>query len=467
MRRAVRGPAADPGAGSGAPPDPLATRFARHLERTGHIPADRPVLVAISGGIDSVVLLHLLRFHHRDHDLVAAHFDHRMRPDSAADAAWVRGLCLAWRVPLETGVSTGGLRSEAQARAARYAFLSEAADRVAAARILTAHQADDQVETVLFRLLRGGGGLHGIPDRRGRIVRPLLPFRRSEIEAYADRCRIDYREDPSNRRLEYARNRIRHIVLPALERGLPGSANRLLALARDVRDAESAWRQVVDTIIEQVVITRTRERIQLARTPLLRYHRHIRGRVLRRLAADLGRTPGRSGTRAALSFLVAGASGTGMELAGGLRLERHFDQFIIDSTHGKTAADRPLTIPSPGTGEGEAVIGGRTVRAAWSSHATSAPLTIAFDPAALRFPLELRAWRAGDRIRVDAGTRKLKKLFGERRIPRYSRSRVPVLAQADGSIVWVAGMARAAGTEPETGGRVFHMRVFDGIDGRD
>src|SRR5690606_38570557 len=149
---------------------------------------------------DSVVLLHLLRCGRRRDALYAAHLDHGMRPDSADDAAWVAGLCRAWGVPLVTERAAQLPRSETEARAVRYAFLESAADRLGADRIATAHHADDRIETVLARLARGTNvrGLAGIPIRRGRYVRPLLRYRRREIEAYARAVGLRWREDPTN-----------------------------------------------------------------------------------------------------------------------------------------------------------------------------------------------------------------------------------------------------------------------------
>ncbi|HUH11935.1 MAG TPA: tRNA lysidine(34) synthetase TilS, partial [Longimicrobiales bacterium] len=144
---------ARPGAAS------LAQRLRGHLAASALLRPDDAVLVALSGGRDSMVLLHLLRFALPELRLRlrAAHFDHAMRPGSAADADWVRGVCRAWAVPLVEERATDAPRTEAEARAHRYAFLRRAAARAPDARVATAHHADDQAETVLFRAIRGAG----------------------------------------------------------------------------------------------------------------------------------------------------------------------------------------------------------------------------------------------------------------------------------------------------------------------
>jgi len=160
-----------------------------------------PVLVALSGGLDSVVLLHLLRFGKGlpPVRLQAAHFDHRMRADSGSDAEWVKGLCQAWDVPLHLGLADAISASEEEAREKRYEFLLGVKDEVGARWLLTAHHADDQAETVLFRIFRGTGlpGLAGIPRRRSPgVFRPLLPFSREALEGYASCHGIRHRQDP-------------------------------------------------------------------------------------------------------------------------------------------------------------------------------------------------------------------------------------------------------------------------------
>lgn len=452
VRRRSPGPAARQAARAASrngAPDEFADRFDRHLRESGLLAEGDVVLVALSGGRDSVVLLHLLRFplaHWRLH-LHAAHFDHRMRPDSTADADWTAGLCTAWEIPLLGGCARTPLRSEADARDARYEFLQDAADRARASRILTAHHADDQAETVLFRAIRGTAlrGLAGIPERRGRIVRPLLPFRRAEIAAYAARHRISFREDPTNRSLTYTRNRIRHEIMPRLESIAPGATRSLTRLAEHVREAELAWDDVLERL-ESGLLRETAEGIELARDELLSYHPHVRARVLRRALLRFGPAAEHAGTRAALEFINSGSSGSRVTLPGGIRIAREFDRIRIEPVTPRPegmAADRRVVIQAPGDGAGIARVGGRRVAVRWWTGERAEGEGESFDIRALRFPLEVRGWRPGDRITLPYGTKKLKKLFAERRIGVAERARTAVLADAEGRVLWIPGVARA------------------------
>ncbi|MBR9991214.1 MAG: tRNA lysidine(34) synthetase TilS, partial [Gemmatimonadetes bacterium] len=368
-------------------------RLRVHVART--IGDRRKILVALSGGLDSVVLLHLLRFPIRT-ELVAAHFDHAMRPDSALDASWVSGLCRAWDVGLETARAADPPESEATAREMRYAFLFAAAERLGADAVLTAHHADDQAETVLFRLARGTGlpGLAGIPVRRGILVRPLLAFTRAELEEYAAQYRLAWREDPGNRSLRFARNRIRHCVLPELERARPGATRRIARLAQAAAAAERGWRSVIAVAVDDVVEHRDEGGFVLARERLLAYDPHIRARVLRHLLERLDSRPDRAGTRSAVTFIRSGMSGTGVELPGGVRLEREFDSLHLRTARAEAQQqDVALRIADAGPGSGRFVAGGRKYAARWApaGHVVPAGYAASFDPSSLRFPLELRA----------------------------------------------------------------------------
>jgi tRNA(Ile)-lysidine synthase len=427
---------------------------------------DDRVLVAVSGGVDSLVLLHLLRFGVTDFPLhlEAAHFDHRMRSGSGADADWVRGLCRAWEVPVHVGHAGVIPPNEASARAARYSFLENVANEVGATRIATAHHADDQAETVLFRIRRGTGldGLSGIPVRRGRVVRPLLGASRAEIEAYARAHALTRREDPTNWSRRYARNRIRHDLLPRLEAEAPGVRAALVRLAERAAGYRRAWSRRLAEIEQAVITAEDTAAILLAREKLLEYHPDLRARLLRRFLGRLGDAPGRAGTAALQAFINSGQSGSTIHLKDGLRAEREFDAIRLSRSEPETARfDRSLSIVGSTAGTGQAIIGGRRWVVHWAAaEAGASENSILLDPARIRFPLLVRSWAPGDRIRLPIGSKKLKKLFAEKRWGRLRRQRVPVLVDANREVLWVVGLARAAGVVNEGNG--LRVTVRDG-----
>lgn len=440
------------------------------LARAG-VRAGARVLVAVSGGADSMALLHLLRFHAAPPALhiEVVHFDHRMRPGSSGDADWVRGVCVAWDLPLHTGAAHAQLAGETQARAARWAFLLETADRTGADAVLTAHHADDQAETVLHRLARGTGlaGLAGIPrrrrahlgDRQILVARPLLDVRRTDLVGYCRANRLSWREDPTNLQATNPRNRIRLRLLPAMERAYPGATQRLTRLAALAREAENAWSPLLRDIAREVVRERGRGRVVLAREALLGYDPRVRSRVLRRELRRFGRAPGRSGTRAVDEFISYGTSGKAIALRGGIRVERDRDRIVLRRAE-PASENRTLRIVGPERGGGVARIGGRRVRAQWApGRGPGGADTFDVDPSTVAFPLELRGWQPGDRIRLAYGGKKLKKLFLERGLGRAERARTPVLTDAAGRVLWVPGVARAHDAGPGAGASGFHITV--------
>ncbi|MDX1531070.1 MAG: tRNA lysidine(34) synthetase TilS, partial [Rhodothermales bacterium] len=224
---------------------PLRDRFRAFVRQHTLLPDAGPVVVGVSGGVDSMVLLHLLR---AEAAVVAAHVNYRLRPEADADEAFVRAQCAAWGVPLEVRRVEEGLRGasvQARARAVRYGFFGDVAEAVGAAVIATGHHRTDQAETFLLHLLRGAGpaGLAGMPVRRPltpesplRLVRPLLFAARSEVVAYARAEGLAWREDASNDTADYRRNVLRREVLPVLEAHFgPGATGRIAEAAERLR----------------------------------------------------------------------------------------------------------------------------------------------------------------------------------------------------------------------------------------
>ena len=211
------------------------------------------VLVAVSGGADSVALLrasvHLAARHPGPGRVVAAHFNHRLRETAAADEQFVRELCGRLNVPLEVGAAAreGEVAAEAAARAARYEFLRTTAERIGARYVAVAHTADDQAETILHRIIRGTGlaGLAGIPFARSlgpavTLIRPLLKVSGAMVREYLQSLGQDYRTDESNLSPRYLRNRIRHELLPLLAREYnPAVRQALLRLGELAGEAQA------------------------------------------------------------------------------------------------------------------------------------------------------------------------------------------------------------------------------------
>lgn len=230
---------------------------------------DVTVLLAVSGGPDSVALLCGLSSVLRDGDgrVVAAHFNHRTRgEESDADEAFVGQLCTRMDVPCITASADchsvlHGPGVESTLRDARYGFLLQTAKELGARYVATAHTADDQAETILHRVIRGTGlsGLAGIPGVRAvdgavTIIRPMLSLRRAEVLAYLQRIQQPYRVDSSNTALQYTRNRIRHELLPELAAKYnPGVVDALLRLGRLAREAQQAVGQQVNELFADSV----------------------------------------------------------------------------------------------------------------------------------------------------------------------------------------------------------------------
>ena len=261
--REMRTSPADVPTGSIPPRDALARAVdvgARQLA----IPDDAALVLAVSGGPDSMALLHgaarLVETDARRWRLTVAHLDHGLRDDSADDARFVadaaEGLALRYEF-LRTDVAAlargEGRSIEDAGREARYRFLEDVAPE--GALIATAHTADDAAETVLLNLLRGSGlaGARGIPARRGRIVRPLLGERRATLRGHLDAAGIGYRLDPSNEDPAFLRNRVRNEVLPLLESIRPGAADRIGQFSRLAADDEA----LLDDLARAELLRRT------------------------------------------------------------------------------------------------------------------------------------------------------------------------------------------------------------------
>src|SRR5881409_814265 len=252
------------------------------------------VLVAVSGGADSVALLHLLSGLAADWRLRlhVLHVDHQLRAESAADADFVRALGARLGIPVDVATVAVDRRGslEAAARSARYAALEACATRIGAERIALGHTADDQAETVLMRLVQGAGvrGLSGIPPVRGAIIRPLIELRRSALEPELERAGLAWVEDASNRDPKFLRNRIRHELLPLLSDSYnPEIATALVRLSSLARETVGALDRAAEAELDRLAVWG--DRAATLRLEALRaLPRPVAAEVLRQAAARLG-----------------------------------------------------------------------------------------------------------------------------------------------------------------------------------
>ncbi len=444
----------------GAEGGDLGGRVARRLAEAGLGPRAR-LVVGCSGGGDSMVLLHLLRFAagREPGTVVAAHFDHAMRPGSAGDAAWVRGVCRAWGVGLREARAPVAPAGEGEARAARWAFLEGVALEVGAEAVATAHHADDQVETVLHHLVRGTGlrGLAGMSLRAHGRVRPLLPESRATLRAWAGRVGLAWREDPTNALLHGPRNRIRHQVAPLLESLRPGASRGILRTARLAAAEERALVQAEDRLLPPLLLRRDSGRLRVDLPALVSLPPELRARLLRRLARDVGGRLDAAGTRTAMEFTTGTSGGGECRIPSGVVLRRSLGELEVEGPlHESGGPDRPLDVTHPTTGgTDEVVTGGERWTVRWGADEPDVPWTARFraEPGPRAF--RVRAWAPGDRIHLAQGEVSVARLWQEAGVPLHDRRRRPVVEDGRGRLLWVPGSGRAAHAEGGPGPSFF------------
>lgn len=317
-------------------------------------PDGAAVICGVSGGGDSMALLHGLHEVNRRRRsgwrLHVAHLDHAVRPDSSTDAAFVREAAAALHLPFHVrraAVATAAHRMrrsiEEAARSARYAFLEETAATVESRFVAVGHQADDQVETVLHRLIRGTGlrGLAGMasirPLREGGpifLARPLLSFSREELTAYLEARGCVWRRDATNEDPDAAtRNRLRHRVLPLLEAEVnPQTRTALLRLAEQARRANQAIAEWAEVVLRQARLSLDKSQCVLKAALLRELPVAVRAEAIRQSLAELGAPLGEVGferIEAAADAALGNGAKRVVELPGGVRVERRGPRLIV------------------------------------------------------------------------------------------------------------------------------------------
>lgn len=419
------------------------------------------ILVAVSGGADSVALLHSLHQVAKKNRwrLTVAHLNHGIRGEAAGeDAAFVETMAKRLRIPCVIGrarvpalAKRKGISLEMAAREARYAFLVRTARAVKADVLATAHTADDQVETILLKWVRGAGrgGLSGMAAQSliegVLLVRPLLDMSRSEIEAFLRERGLPWREDDSNRDTTFLRNRVRHELLPFLEKEFNPRIREALLRTGEVLGAEDEW---MDEMARGILSSSSLTPALLSTHPLA-----ARRRVIRLWLVQQG-VPAPSldfDSVARVEALLGRSQGSQMvELAGGWRVQRQYDRVTVKKTPPPRAAEKSVTairVKVPGV----TLVKGLGIR-----------ITVTLAPGIVKtrgagpgaFPAQatlsaevleqgglwIRAGKAGDRMSPFGmkGSRKIQDILVDAKVPRAARAQIPVLVCAD-QVVWLPG----------------------------
>jgi tRNA(Ile)-lysidine synthase len=417
------------------------------VRSTGLVETGARALAMLSGGADSVCLVHVMSRLAEPGALAAVHVNHGLRPAADADERFCLDLC--GRLGLELAVERvevsvqGNL--EAAARTARYAAAERARERLGCGLIASGHTATDQLETMLFRLASSPGrrALLGIRPRSGVLVRPLLGVTRDQTREYCEEAGLAWREDETNLDRSLARNRLRLDVLPALREIHPAVERNALSTIDQLTEEAELLEVVLDEAAERVGAGGHPPAVDAARLGELAPA--LRRLLLRRLAEQAAGAPlALSAARVGeIERLASGGGSRALDLGDGVRVVSEYGVLRF-----QRASDEREPLPArlavPGScrfGDWHLVCeleaGDRPRRSDLGS--ADEPL---LDAAKLGAELTVRAWRQGDRMRPLGlgGTKSLQDLFTDRKVPRSLRHRLPVV-ECRGEIAWVAGVA--------------------------
>lgn len=426
------------------------------------LPRTEGIVLAVSGGLDSMVLLDVAAHSGREatERITVATFDHASGAHSARAASLVVERALGYGLPVVVGRADGCDQSEAAWRAERWEFLRSAA-AASGSLVLTAHTRDDQVETVLMRAMRGAGarGLAALAASSD-VRRPFLHVRRQDLLAYANARGLPWLEDPTNRSRQYLRNRVRLDLLPAIRRVAPQFEEDLLDIARRA----SSWRSELAALVDRHVAISLgcdehgAATLDVAAADLADYSRTTLAVLWPELASRVGLALDARGTRRAAEFTIAGRVGSRIQISGGWELVRSRSRFELQRAPRGVPSRPALSFGAPMTWD----------RWSFSTKEADAPRDAWTATLPKDDPLQIRGWRAGDRMRVfQRGrliARKVKYFLSDAGISGHIRARWPVVVAGD-EVVWIPGVRRSDAATVRSG-RPVVTYVCDYLDRR-
>ncbi len=433
----------------------MTVRFRDHLRDSGLIPEGGMVLLGYSGGADSTCLLHLL--HESGTDVIAAHLHHGQRKEADEELAKCEGVCNGLRVPFISGhadvpkiAREMNIGLEEAGRHARYEFFEQCRFRTDAARIATAHTLDDHVETVLLNLARGTGlhGLAGIAERRGHIVRPLLPFSRAETRRFCNERALWYHDDPANEDVGFSRVRMRKNVVTQLEKIHPAAKDAIARLARTVADEDRFLDAMAAAALEQSesplngglhFVSKDRE-AAFDSAALLSLPRVLLARAIRLATGAVGASFDHHQTTRAIEGIANDPKGSVTADGGQVVLEWDESRVMVR----RLAVDAPYRFPLTFPGETVSDEFGWKLTAETTGPADymrePGSLDVVIDFGAVKGPLYFRSYENGDTVRPLGlnGTKTVGDVMSGMGLTEAARRRLPIVCDLVGP-VWVPG----------------------------
>ena len=433
------------------------------------------ILVACSGGPDSIALLSILDAVSRKGEscikVAAAHFNHEIRGREAdADEEYVMTFCREHDIPCYTGrgnvpayAKEHRISIETAAREMRYAFLYETAENIGASCIAVAHQADDQAETVLMRVLRGTGidGLAAIRPKNGRLIRPILFASRRAIEDYCEQKGIVPCQDLTNNEETATRNRLRLSLIPQLKKesnpSLGEALCRLASIAAEQTDyiaeqARAAWNRVVCGSGD--------DKIVISREEFLALHNTMQMAVLREAVDRLGGQMNFSYVQyeAIQELFLPEHKGKVLHLPGGLFASSSYEKITLSKGEEQPTLwiERPLE-PSGITRIDELGLS-IVCEPAKPNEEVKGRMEILVDAGGFLNP-RVRPRKNGDRFAVGSGSQTVKKLLIDRKIPKEKRTEIPII-ESEGTILWIAGIRQADTARPINGKAALRLKLI-------
>jgi len=420
------------------------------------------LIVGVSAGVDSMVLLHLLNAYREAFDLslIVAHVNHGLRPiESEKEAELVQNEAARFGFPFEYGQfnvkefqKTGGLSPQDAARRIRFHFFHDLLQKHRAQKIALGHHADDQVETVLLRLIRGSGlqGLKGmLPIREGKVIRPLLEVWREKIQSFAIEKKIPFLSDSSNLKKDYLRNRIRLALIPLMEREYQANLKEILLRTSNILREENDYLEKGAEAAYQKVVQKERETLSFKFSEYQSLHQAIQWRVIKKILGrvyDWGMAVEErewSDVQKIYQKLHQSSPSFLLELPYGAWIEKRYDMVLLGKGEVKPFPPFEVGLISPGRTFieeiGREVVIEETNRDKFKNY-HGPPNTALMDYGTLQFPLKMRNFRPGDRFYPLGvkGTQKLKNFFIDHKVPKFERPKVPLLVSGE-MIAWIVG----------------------------